>query len=49
MRETRQLPRYGVVTAEPELDYGRLLERVAEVTRDVRTLRCCEGSWRTRA
>ena len=37
MRETRQLPRYGVVTAEPELDYGRLLERVAEVTRDVRT------------
>lgn len=37
MREARQLPRYGVVTGEPELDYGRLLERVTEVTHDVRT------------
>jgi pyruvate/2-oxoglutarate dehydrogenase complex dihydrolipoamide dehydrogenase (E3) component len=37
MREKRQLPRYGVLTTEPALDYGRLLERVREVEHDVRT------------
>lgn len=37
MREARQLPRYGVTTGEPALDYSRLLERVREVTNDVRS------------
>ena len=37
MREARQLPRYGVTTGEPALDYSRLLERVREVTSDVRS------------
>ena len=37
MREARQLPRYGVTTSEPALDYSRLLERVREVTSDVRS------------
>jgi pyruvate/2-oxoglutarate dehydrogenase complex dihydrolipoamide dehydrogenase (E3) component len=37
MREKRQLPRYGVLTTEPALDYERLLDRVAEVNHDVRT------------
>jgi pyruvate/2-oxoglutarate dehydrogenase complex dihydrolipoamide dehydrogenase (E3) component len=36
MRNARQLGRYGVVINEPALDYQRLLERVSEVTRDVR-------------
>jgi pyruvate/2-oxoglutarate dehydrogenase complex dihydrolipoamide dehydrogenase (E3) component len=36
MRNARQLGQYGVVINEPELDYQRLLERVSEVTRDVR-------------
>jgi dihydrolipoamide dehydrogenase len=37
MREARQLPRYGITTGEPSLDYGSLLARVREVTHDVRT------------
>src|SRR6478609_6043200 len=36
MREARQLPRYGIIAGEPELDYPRLLDRVREVTREVR-------------
>jgi hypothetical protein len=36
MRETRQLARYGISAGEPVLDYGRLLARVREVTREVR-------------
>jgi pyruvate/2-oxoglutarate dehydrogenase complex dihydrolipoamide dehydrogenase (E3) component len=36
MRNARQLGQYGVVINQPELDYQRLLERVSEVTRDVR-------------
>jgi pyruvate/2-oxoglutarate dehydrogenase complex dihydrolipoamide dehydrogenase (E3) component len=36
MRDARQLGQYGVVINEPALDYRRLLERVSEVTRDVR-------------
>jgi pyruvate/2-oxoglutarate dehydrogenase complex dihydrolipoamide dehydrogenase (E3) component len=36
MRAARQLGRYGVVIDEPELDYQRLLDRVGEVTREVR-------------
>jgi len=36
MRNARQLDQYGVVINEPALDYQRLLERVREVTRDVR-------------
>ncbi len=36
MRETSQLPRYGITTGEPTLDYARLLDRVREVTADVR-------------
>ncbi len=36
MREARQLPRYGITTGEPALDYSRLLDRVREVTGDVR-------------
>ena len=37
MREAKQLPRYGITAGEPTLDYSRLLERVHEVTGDVRT------------
>ncbi len=37
MREARQLPRYGITAGEASLDYRMLLERVDEVTRDVRT------------
>ena len=37
MREARQLPRYGITAGEPALDYRRLLDRVREVTGDVRT------------
>jgi pyruvate/2-oxoglutarate dehydrogenase complex dihydrolipoamide dehydrogenase (E3) component len=36
IRNARQLGEYGVVINEPALDYHRLLERVCEVTRDVR-------------
>lgn len=36
IRETRQLPRYGITTGEPSLDYPRLLDRVDEVIGDVR-------------
>ncbi|MBV9350280.1 MAG: NAD(P)/FAD-dependent oxidoreductase [Mycobacterium sp.] len=36
MRNARQLGQYGVIINEPALDYQRLLERVSEVTRDVR-------------
>ncbi len=37
IREARQLPRYGITAGAPSLDYSRLLERVREVTGDVRT------------
>jgi pyruvate/2-oxoglutarate dehydrogenase complex dihydrolipoamide dehydrogenase (E3) component len=37
MREASQLPRYGISAGEPALDYRRLLDRVREVTSDVRT------------
>lgn len=37
IRDARQLERYGIGLAEPQLDYVRLLERVRSVTRDVRT------------
>ncbi len=37
MREASQLPRYGITTGEPALDYARLLDRVREVTGEVRT------------
>jgi dihydrolipoamide dehydrogenase len=37
MREASQLPRYGITTGHPTLDYARLLDRVHEVTTDVRT------------
>jgi dihydrolipoamide dehydrogenase len=36
MHEARCLPRYGISAREPELQYDKLLERVREVTRDVR-------------
>jgi pyruvate/2-oxoglutarate dehydrogenase complex dihydrolipoamide dehydrogenase (E3) component len=36
IREARQLPRYGITSVEPSLDYSRLLDRVREVTHDVR-------------
>ena len=36
IREARQLPRYGIAAGEPALDYQRLLDRVREVTADVR-------------
>ncbi|NOK15568.1 dihydrolipoyl dehydrogenase family protein [Corallococcus carmarthensis] len=37
LRDARQLGRYGISVTEPVLDYQRLLERVREVTGDVRT------------
>ncbi len=37
MREASQFPRYGIAAGTPALDYSRLLERVQEVTDDVRT------------
>ncbi len=37
IREASQLPRYGISAGEPGLDYARLLDRVREVTSDVRT------------
>ena len=36
MREANQLPRYGIGPGEPLLDYSRLLDRVHEVTGEVR-------------
>ncbi|HET7072594.1 MAG TPA: NAD(P)/FAD-dependent oxidoreductase [Mycobacterium sp.] len=36
MRSARQLGQYGVVINEPALDYQQLLERVSEVTSDIR-------------
>ena len=36
IREAAQLPRYGITADEPTLDYRRLLDRVREVTGDVR-------------
>ncbi len=35
MREARQLPAYGIEVGEPQLDYGRLLERVDAVVAEV--------------
>src|SRR3954469_421995 len=37
IRDARQLAQYGIAVADPRLDYPRLLERVREVTGDVRT------------
>jgi pyruvate/2-oxoglutarate dehydrogenase complex dihydrolipoamide dehydrogenase (E3) component len=37
MREARQLGRYGIAVGEPILEYPRLLDRVREVVKDVRT------------
>lgn len=37
IREARQLGRYGITVSEPTLDYPRLLARISEVVRDVRT------------
>ncbi len=37
IRDARELGRYGIAAGEPRLDYERLLERVREVTADVRT------------
>ena len=37
LRDARQLGRYGVAVSEPVLDYSRLLDRVREIVRDVRT------------
>lgn len=36
MRNARQLGQYGVVVSDPLLDYPRLLERVRDITDDVR-------------
>ncbi len=36
IRESRQLPCYGIASSEPSLDYPRLLARVREVTAAVR-------------
>ena len=37
IREASQLPRYGITAGKPALDYRRLLDRVREVTVEVRT------------
>src|SRR5499427_6381086 len=37
LRDARQLGRYGVAVGEPVLNYSRLLDRVREIVRDVRT------------
>jgi pyruvate/2-oxoglutarate dehydrogenase complex dihydrolipoamide dehydrogenase (E3) component len=37
IREARQLPGYGIAAGPPSLDYEVLLDRVREVTREVRT------------
>src|SRR4029079_4852702 len=42
IREARQLGQYGISVSEPVLDYARLIERVREVTRDVRAC----STWR---
>src|SRR4051812_36089631 len=36
MREARQLQSYGIDAGQPSLDYVRLLDRVGEVTGEVR-------------
>ena len=36
IREARQLPRYGINGGEPSLDYSRLLDRIHDVTGEVR-------------
>lgn len=43
MREARQLPSYGITTGEPTLDYLRLLDRVHEVTDEVRARSLLRG------
>jgi pyruvate/2-oxoglutarate dehydrogenase complex dihydrolipoamide dehydrogenase (E3) component len=42
IREARQLGQYGITVSEPVLDYARLIQRVREVTRDVRAC----STWR---
>jgi dihydrolipoamide dehydrogenase len=37
LRDARQLGEYGITVSEPVLDYSRLLGRVREVVREVRT------------
>jgi pyruvate/2-oxoglutarate dehydrogenase complex dihydrolipoamide dehydrogenase (E3) component len=37
LRDARQLAKYAIVVNNPALDYSRLLTRVAEVVKDVRT------------
>jgi dihydrolipoamide dehydrogenase len=37
LRDARQLGQYGITISEPVLDYSRLLGRVREIVRDVRT------------
>lgn len=37
LRDAGQLDRYGIATGEPKFNYSRLLERVQEVVKDVRT------------
>ena len=37
LRDARQLSRYGVAVSEPLLNYSKLLGRVREIVRDVRT------------
>lgn len=37
MRESRQLARYGVAVTDPHLEYPRLLDRVREVVKQVRS------------
>lgn len=37
VRDARQSARYGIIAGTPTLDYEALLDRVREVTRDVRT------------
>ncbi|MFL5859267.1 MAG: dihydrolipoyl dehydrogenase family protein [Solirubrobacteraceae bacterium] len=36
LRDAAQLPRYGISAGDPALDYARLIDRVGEVTSDVR-------------
>lgn len=43
LREARQLGKYGIAVEEPVLDYSHLLQRVREVTNEVRA----HSSWRT--
>lgn len=37
MRDARQLPRYGITEAEPQLHFDHLLARVREIVHEVRT------------